>query len=56
MALVLHAGCGVLVEGLMCSHMRMQSGCCAVVVTSLWLLKIVGRLRVIALVRCCLCV
>ena len=43
---VLHAGCVMLVECLVCSHGRVQSGCCAVVVTSSLPVMGMGRLRV----------
>ena len=53
---VLHAGCGGMVQGLMSSHGRVQSNCCAVVVTLSLPLTSVGRLRVTVLVRCAVCV
>ena len=39
----------------MCSHVRVQFGCCAVVVI-LSLLMSAGRVRVVVLVHCVLCV
>ena len=42
----LHAGCGVLVEYLMCLHGRVQSGSCAVVVTSSLPVASVGHRQV----------
>ena len=52
---VLHAGCGVLVDCLMCSHGRVQSGCCADVVALSLPVTGVEHLRVTVLVRCVLC-
>ena len=40
------------VECLQCSYVHVQSGCCAVVVTSALHVTSVGRLRVTVLVRC----
>ena len=53
---VLHADCGVLVECLMCSHVRVQSDCYGVVITSPLPVASVGRLRVNVLARSGLCV
>ena len=49
----MHAGCGVLVEYLMCSHVLVQFGCCALVVALLRGTS-VGRLRVTVLDSCVL--
>ena len=43
---VLHTGCGVMLQGLICSHGCVQSSCCAVVVTFSWPRTSVG---------CCAC-
>ena len=56
--LVLHTGCGVLVQYLICSHGRVRSSCCAVVVTLSWPLTSAESLRVNVwlLLHCVLCV
>ena len=52
----MHAGCGVLVGCLMCSHVRVQSGSCTVMLTFALSVTGVGCQRVAVLVRCVLCV
>ena len=53
---VLHTGYDGMAEGFMCSHGRVQYGCCVVVGSSSWPWMSVGRLRDTEPVRCGLCV
>ena len=53
---VLHAGCGALVQCLMCFHGLVQYCCFAIVITSSLPVTGVGRLWATVLVRCVLCV
>ena len=55
---VLHtaAGYDVMVPGLICSHGRVQYGCCVAVATFSWPWMSVDRLRDTVSVRCLLCV
>ena len=50
-----HEDCGVLVAYLTCSHVRVQSGCCVVVVTFSLPVTSVGRLRVTVVEGSALC-